>query len=229
MSRCTPILLLLLLAACNLPRDSDGTLDRVRGGTMRVGVIIDTPWTKDSAGVVGGIEGAMARSLAESLGSRIEWIRAPEGELLAALQHRELDLVIGGLRATSPWKQQVALTRPFYSDTVSVGGAPNGPPPATLDKVPVSLMQGDPAAAMIRKKGGVPRFVPRLDSVKGPVAAPTWRLSQLGRRENPALRLTEDKHVLAAAPGENAFLKRVESMLIGRQAAVPALLRQNGQ
>jgi hypothetical protein len=75
----------------------------------------------------------------------------------------------------------------------------------------------------------VPRFVPRLDSVKGPVAAPTWRLFQLGRRENPALRLTEDKHVLAAAPGENAFLKRVESMLIGRQAAVPALLRQNGQ
>ena len=41
----------LLLAACDLPRDSDGTLDRVRGGTMRVGVVIDTPWTKDSAGV----------------------------------------------------------------------------------------------------------------------------------------------------------------------------------
>jgi hypothetical protein len=163
------------------------------------------------------------------LGSRIEWIRASEGELLTALHHRELDLVIGGLRATSPWKQQVALTRPYYADTVSVGGAQNQAPPATLDKVPVSLRQGDPAAAEVRKKGGVPRFVPQLDSVQGPVAAPTWKLSQLGRRENTALRLMEDQHVLAAAPGENAFLMRVELMLIARQAAVPALLRQSSQ
>jgi polar amino acid transport system substrate-binding protein len=229
MPRLLPILFLLSLAACDLPRDSDGTLDRVRGGMMRVGVVIDTPWTKDSAGAVGGIEGGMARALAESLGARIEWVRAPEGQLLAALQHRELDLVIGGLRATSPWKQQVALTRPFYADTVSVGGAPNEAPPASLDKVPVSLMQGDPAAAQVRKKGGVPRFVTRLDSVAGAVAAPTWKLAQLGRRENPALRLMQDKHVLAAAPGENAFLMRVELMLIARQAEVPALLRQSGQ
>ena len=229
MTRCTRTLLLLLLAACDLPRDSNGTLDRVRAGTMRVGVVIDTPWTKDSAGVIGGIEGAMARALAESLGSRIEWIRAPEGELLAALHHRELDLVIGGLRATSPWKQQVALTRPYYADTVSVGGAQNQAPPATLDKLPVSLRQGDPAAAEVRKKGGVPRFVPQLDSVRGPIAAPTWKLSQLGRRANATLRLMEDQHVLAAAPGENAFLMRVELMLIARQAEVPTLLRQSGQ
>ena len=228
MSRSASIVFLFLLAACDLPRDSDGTLDRVRGGTMRVGVVIDSPWTKDSAGVIGGIEVGMARALAESLGARIEWIRAPEGELLAALQHRELDLVIGGLRATSPWKQRVALTRPFYVDTVSIGGAANQPPPATLDKVSVSLVQGDPAAAEVRKRGGVPAFVPRLDSVRGPVAAPTWKLAQLGRRENPALRLIEDQHVLAAAPGENAFLMRVESMLIARQGEVPALLRQSG-
>ena len=118
MTRCTSILFLLALTACDLPRDSDGTLDRVRGGTMRVGVVIDTPWTKDSAGV------------------------------------------IGGLRAPSPWKQQVAFTRPFYVDT---------------------------------------------------------------------LRPRKDEHVLAVAPGENAFLMRVESMLIARQAEVPALLRRSGQ
>jgi hypothetical protein len=93
----------------------------------------------------------------------------------------------------------------------------------------VSLKQGDAAAAEVRKKGGMPKFVPRLDSVRGPVAAPTWKLSQLGRRENKALRLMEDQHVLAAAPGENAFLMRVELMLIARQAEVPALLRQSSQ
>lgn len=41
--------------------------------------------------------------------------------------------------------------------------------------------------------------------------------------------LIEDQHVLAAAPGENAFLVRVESMLIAHQAVVPLLLRPGGR
>lgn len=52
MIRRISIALLFLLAACDLPRGSDGTLDRVRGGTMRVGVVVDTPWTKDFAGAI---------------------------------------------------------------------------------------------------------------------------------------------------------------------------------
>ncbi|HKN66695.1 MAG TPA: hypothetical protein VJW73_10480 [Gemmatimonadaceae bacterium] len=65
--------------------------------------------------------------------------------------------------------------------------------------------------------------------MRGPIAAPSWRLAQLGRRANPALRLIEDQHVLVAAPGKNAFLMRVEPMLIARQAEVPALLRRSSQ
>lgn len=75
---------------------------------MRVGVVVDTPWTTDSAGAVGGIESALVRSLAEELSARIDWVRGGETQLLTALQHREMDLVIGGLTATSPWQQQVA-------------------------------------------------------------------------------------------------------------------------
>lgn len=196
---------------------------------MRVGVVVDTPWTTDSAGAIGGPEGAMVRSLAEGLGARIDWVRGEETQLLTALQHRELDLVIGGLTATSPWQQQVAFTRPYYVDTVSVGGAPNVAPPGSLEKVRVALAPGDPAAAQVRKKGGTPQFVPRLDSVQGPVAAPTWRLAQLSRQVNPALELSQSPHVLAAAPGENAFLVRVEQMLMQRQPAIPALLRHTQQ
>ena len=36
--------LLLLAASCSLPRDSDGTLDRIRGGTLRVGLAENPPW-----------------------------------------------------------------------------------------------------------------------------------------------------------------------------------------
>src|SRR4051812_4006009 len=88
--------LLLGVTACGLPRDTAGTSDRVRHGTMRVGVVADTPWVTDSAGTVRGIEGKFAAELAAELGARIEWVRRPEAELLLALSHRELDLVIGG-------------------------------------------------------------------------------------------------------------------------------------
>jgi len=219
-------LVVVLCNACDLPRDSDGTLDRIRGGTMRVGVVVDTPWTSDSAGVAGGIEGGMVQSLARELNARVQWISGQQDDLLTALRHRELDLVIGGLDAQSPWSKQVAFTRPYYTDTVAVGGAPNAPPPASLEKLTVALAPGDAAAAQVRKQGGVPRFVNNLESTSLPVAAPTWRLSRLSRRENPALTLVQTPHVLAVSPGENAWLMRVEQMLIARQDEVPRRLRQ---
>src|SRR5436309_182194 len=95
--QCIP--LILSAVACGLPRDSAGTLDRVRRGSMRVGVVVDTPWTTDSVGGAGGVEPALVRSLADSLGTRIEWVRGPEGELLSQLEKRKVDLVIGGLDA----------------------------------------------------------------------------------------------------------------------------------
>jgi polar amino acid transport system substrate-binding protein len=220
------VLVAAVWTACDLPRDSDGTLNRVRGGAMRVGVVVDTPWTTDSAGMSGGIEGQIVQSLARELNARVQWIPGRQDELLAALQHRELDLVIGGLNARSPWSKQVAFTRPYYTDTVRVGGAPNADPPASLEKVTVALTPGDPAAAQVREQGGVPRFVSNLADASLPVAAPTWRLAQLSRRENPALTLLQTPHVLAAAPGENAWLVRIEQMLIERQDQIPQQLRQ---
>ena len=156
-------LILFAAAGCDLPRDSDGTLDRVRGGTMRVGFVVDTPWTTDSAGGVGGIEGGLVQSLARELGARASWKRGQQDYLLTALQHRELDLVIGGLTADSPWSKQVAFTRPYFTDTVSVSGS-----------------------------------------------------------------LKPREHVLAVAPGENAWLTRVEQMLIAAEGQVSRQARERG-
>jgi len=43
-------------SACNLPRDADGTLNRVTGGPLRVGVIVHPPWVTDVNGQIGGVE-----------------------------------------------------------------------------------------------------------------------------------------------------------------------------
>src|SRR3954451_19430078 len=91
------IALALALAGCDLPHDSDATLQRVKGGTMRVGIVVDTPWVTDSADGAGGVGAALVRTLASRLGARVQWVRGTESELLQTLSKRELDLVIGGL------------------------------------------------------------------------------------------------------------------------------------
>lgn len=112
----------MLVAACGLPRDPEGTLKRVRGGTMRVGMAVDTPWVTDSAGGAGGIEGAIVRDLAQRTGARVEWHRGTAADVLDALKGRDVDLVVAGLTAESPYGGEVAFTRSYYTDTTMVRG-----------------------------------------------------------------------------------------------------------
>jgi polar amino acid transport system substrate-binding protein len=115
-------LTLPLAIACGLPRDPEGTLDRVRGGTLRVGFVVDTPWVIAAGAGAGGIEGAIAAELARDLGARIAWTHAAETPLLEALHEGDLDLVIAGLTKSSPWAAKVSFTRPYYIDTTTVHG-----------------------------------------------------------------------------------------------------------
>jgi polar amino acid transport system substrate-binding protein len=220
----------LASAACDLPRDADGTRDRVRGGIVRVGVVIDTPWVTDSTGgegAAGGIEGALVQGIARDLGARVRWVRGTDESLLAALHERELDMVIGGLTTESPWRAKLAFTKPYYTDTVIVAGAPGAPPPTTLDGLRVAVLDADPVVASVRGEGGVPVPVADLATAREAIAAPTWRLAQFGRTGNPAIVLARREHVLALAPGENAWLVHVERWLRAHESRVPAMLRKS--
>jgi len=216
----------LTTLACGLPRDPEGTLDRVRGGTMRVGVFERRPWTTlPTKGGAGGLEGALVAELARELGAKIEWVRATESQLLEALKMRELDLVIGGLTADSPWAQHVAFTKPFYTDTIVVGAPPGTRRLEKLDGQSVSFHAREPViGGYVRKKGGVPRPVPELGQAQGLLAAPTWQLPSLA--VGPAgITLHETHHVIAATPGENAWLMRIEQSIATRKRFVGMILR----
>jgi ABC-type amino acid transport substrate-binding protein len=122
MLRSLLICTLSLASACGLPRDPEGTLDRVRGGTLRVGFVVDTPWVTAVGNGAGGIEGAIAAELARGLGARIAWTHAAETPLLTALHAGDLDLVVAGLTKDSPWAKQASFTRPYYVDTITEHG-----------------------------------------------------------------------------------------------------------
>ncbi|MFD1213908.1 transporter substrate-binding domain-containing protein [Arthrobacter sp. GCM10027362] len=109
-------LLALPLAGCGLgiPADPEGTLERVRDGTLRVGVSANPPWTRVQAGAdPGGTESTLVLRFAARHNAEVEWVEGGEETLMGKLEHGELDLVIGGLTKKSPWSDKAALTRPY--------------------------------------------------------------------------------------------------------------------
>ena len=108
-------LFVLLLLACDpYPRDPEGTFERVSGGVLRVGASEAPPWlTRAPEGSARGPEAELVLAFAESIDARVEWHWGGADEHLDSLERHELDLVVGGLLGSSPWKRRVALTRPW--------------------------------------------------------------------------------------------------------------------
>jgi polar amino acid transport system substrate-binding protein len=216
--------LLLLVGGCDLPRDADHTLDRVQRGALWVGVIRNPPWVTDSGTSIRGVDVELVERMAADLGARVTWSGGTESELLTSLHGRELDLVIGGLSGNSPWKKQVAFTRPYYIDSTLV--SPSHAPDLKGDSV--AFRAGDPVAIYLRRKGAVPVPVADLASVQGPVAGPAWWFAAQSRASG-GRTLHTDKRVMAVAPGENGWLNWVERWLSRHQSSVPALLGAGGK
>ena len=110
------IALALALPACDLPRDPEGTLERVQGKFMRVGIVERAPWTiVGEDGERSGIEVELIRSLAGELDTEIEWTDGPEAEILESIELGNLDLAIGGFTADNPWSSKVSFIQPYFT------------------------------------------------------------------------------------------------------------------
>lgn len=112
-------LILFLTVGCavdRFPRDPEGTLERVSGGVLRVGVSENPPWTRVADdGTVTGTEADIVTGYAQMIGARIAWTSGAESQLIEQLDRGQLDLVIGGLRSDLPWQSHAAYTRPYAS------------------------------------------------------------------------------------------------------------------
>jgi polar amino acid transport system substrate-binding protein len=219
------VLAALLLAGCGIPRDPESTLDRVRGGTLRVGITESEPWTRLEAGQPGGVEVELVRRFATELGARVEWADGSEADLIAALEVRELDLVVGGLTADTPWQTKAAITRSYATTRMVVAVPASQPVPDDIAGLRVAVELGSDAAGILEDKtDAIPVRVPDVTQVKGSaVAVDEWLLDNLDLRDT-GVHLRKVKHVMATPLGENAFLVRLERFLIAHQDQVPALL-----
>ena len=219
------VLAALLLTGCGIPRDPESTLDRVRGGTLRVGITESEPWTRLEAGQPGGVEVELVRRFATEVGARVEWVDGSEADLIAALEVRELDLVVGGLTADTPWQTKAAITRSYATTRMVVAVPASQPVPDDIAGLRVAVELGSDAAGILEDKtDAIPVRVPDVMQVKGSaVAVDEWLLDNLDLRDT-GVHLRKVKHVMATPLGENAFLVRLERFLIAHQDQVPAML-----
>ena len=103
-----------------MPRDADGTYNRVAGGTLRAGVTPHSTFIDvDDAGRVSGSEADVIRSFAEEIGAEVEFEIGSERQLMELMENGDIDIVAGGFTEDSPWSTHMALTRPY---TTSEGG-----------------------------------------------------------------------------------------------------------
>src|SRR3954469_1445497 len=122
----TPALLLIIAAfvsafhpaQADFPRDPNRTLQNARGGRIRVGVVENRPWAVKNGNDAGGVEAELIKNLAAELGAQVEWHWGGEQSHMEALERFELDLVIGGITSTTPWKKKIGLSHEYYDEHV---------------------------------------------------------------------------------------------------------------
>lgn len=106
----------LLIGGCGAyPKDAAGSFEQAEGGTLVVGVSPHEPWTSvaPATGDVSGSEVELVRGFADEIGADVDWRVGAESELAEWLDGGDIDVVIGGFQANSPWTEEIAFTRPY--------------------------------------------------------------------------------------------------------------------
>jgi polar amino acid transport system substrate-binding protein len=201
------------IAACDFPRDPEGTLDHVQGGTMRVGVTDHPPWVDLSGPEPSGVEPELLREFAASQDAEIEWVEGPESELIAALTGYQLDVVAGGLTQTTPWAKEVSITLP-YVDTEIVFAVPPGEELPELEGAEIYVKDNSEEAGLLQQeeKAAHPIHYDSFGEIDGPALLDSYYIEALGFERAGQIQ-RDDDHVMAVAPGENAFLLELGNFL----------------
>nr|WP_272902265.1 transporter substrate-binding domain-containing protein [Brevibacterium daeguense] len=114
-----------MLTGCgvSIPADPQGTLERVSGGELRVGISHQPPWTDITGSEApSGIEVDLVEEFAGAIDAEVAWTPGGEEQLMMQLQEDQLDMIVGGFTDSSPWTSHAALTTP-YVETKGLDGS----------------------------------------------------------------------------------------------------------
>jgi polar amino acid transport system substrate-binding protein len=217
------------LGGCQYPRDVEGTLDRVEGGTMRVGVSDNEPWVNLDGSEPTGVEPEIVRRFAKTIDAKIQWVQGDSEQLIDALEGGQLDLVIAGITRTSLLKLKAALTRP-YVDTELLLAHPRGEDmPDESHDVKVAVEADSQAASLLDHKTDYGLLeLDSLEGHRGPALVWDYWLDDLDL-ESTGEDLIDEEHAIAVRFGENAMLTELERFLLDREGEWRGLVNREGK
>lgn len=107
----------LALAGCGLQIPA-GSLERITGGQVRVGIAAGTvPGAPEAGGgPASGMLVAALEDFAQSRDARLVWSAGGEEHLVDQLEAGELDLAVGDMTDQTPWADRVSVTRGYAVD-----------------------------------------------------------------------------------------------------------------
>jgi polar amino acid transport system substrate-binding protein len=222
------VLVVLVAAGCDFPRDPRGTLEGVKNGTMRVGIVDHDPWTQIEEGHASGVEVELLKDFARELGAEASFVPGTTPELLEAAKEAEVDVLIGGFTSTSPGVsegKEAGVTGTYLTTRFVVGVPPDRPAFDDLSGREIAVERIDATAALLKEEGAVPVPVEDLSTAEMPVAAYEWQLMAWGF-EPTGVALPEEEHVMAVPLGENGWLVELERFLRERREEAKELLRE---
>lgn len=113
------------LSGCGItvPTDPDGSLDRIEGGMLRAGASPETGLVEVDGQEVSGPLPDLVTAFAHDHDATVEWTVNSEESLVVDLEEGDLDVVVGGMTADSPWASRVGITR-GYPDLPGANGRP---------------------------------------------------------------------------------------------------------
>lgn len=220
---CATLICLSVMTSCGIPKDPEGTLERVSGGTLRVGVAEAPPWVELTDEGPRGVEVSLVEDFAASIDATITWVPGSESELAEAIYMREIDLMIGGLAGTSSLSSEVTLTHPYFTSALVVGVPEGSDVPEDIAGMRVAAEIGSAAAGLLAKTDAEVVRVEDVTTFDGPIATEDFFLEDLGLTDT-GVRLQETDHVMGVPHGENAFLVALERFLLARPDEVENLL-----
>ena len=190
------VLSLILGSGCGLPVDSGSSLDEIRGGVLRAGVVKEDARGKETL-----------QDFAAQYNAKVEFEEAPSEVLLGALKERKLHIVYGKIDKKAVLATEAPPSRPYSTLYPALSTERATPTPNELDKTGVAPAP-EIESLWLRTHSSLPirtdsPYELVLTSVKPP---------------EPILDLPHFRYVFLVAPGESRLLLELDRFIFSRES-----------
>ena len=118
-------LVLVTISSCNIPKDPERSWEDIQKNGLKVGVVINPPYTVKQDSMYSGKKIELLENLANDNKLQFSFETGNETDLTDKLAHYKIDLLIGGFTKKSIWTEKVGLTT-AYDDKDHVILIPKG-------------------------------------------------------------------------------------------------------